>query len=133
MNGQTHNEHNTMTIACWPSANGAKNDATKIYPRHFTTLEVETFGRHCVNSLPNDKVLDSSKRKEFADDNFKFDENGRKLSKQVENTVICINFSFSQCFLPCMALIFSFKCTSKCHLQICFNLDQSKILSSGNG
>ena len=26
-------------------------------------------------------------RYEFADDNFKFDENGRKLSKQVENTV----------------------------------------------
>ena len=25
--------------------------------------------------------------KEFADDNFKFDENGRKLSKQVKNTV----------------------------------------------
>ena len=25
--------------------------------------------------------------KEFADDNFKFDENGRKLSKWVENTV----------------------------------------------
>ena len=25
--------------------------------------------------------------KEFADDNFKFDKNGRKLSKQVENTV----------------------------------------------
>ena len=25
--------------------------------------------------------------KEFADDNFKLDENGRKLSKQVENTV----------------------------------------------
>ena len=30
---------------------------------------------------------DSSKLKEFADDNFKFDENGRKLSKRVENTV----------------------------------------------
>ena len=29
----------------------------------------------------------SSKLKEFADDNFKFDENGRKLSKRVENTV----------------------------------------------
>ena len=28
-----------------------------------------------------------SKLKEFADDNFKLDENGRKLSKQVENTV----------------------------------------------
>ena len=31
--------------------------------------------------------LDSSKQKEFADNNFKFDENGRKLSKRVENTV----------------------------------------------
>ena len=28
-----------------------------------------------------------SKLKEFADDNFKFDKNGRKLSKRVENTV----------------------------------------------
>ena len=27
------------------------------------------------------------KLKEFADDNFKFEENGRKLSKRVENTV----------------------------------------------
>ena len=33
------------------------------------------------------QILNSSKLKEFADDNFKFDENGRKLSKQVENTV----------------------------------------------
>ena len=32
-------------------------------------------------------ILDSSKLKEVADDNFKFVENGRKLSKQVENTV----------------------------------------------
>ena len=32
-------------------------------------------------------MLDSAKLKEFADDNFKFDENGRKLSKWVENTV----------------------------------------------
>ena len=31
--------------------------------------------------------LDSSKLKEFADNNFKFDENGGKLSKRVENTV----------------------------------------------
>ena len=33
------------------------------------------------------QILDSSKFKEFAVDNFKFDENGRKLSKGVENTV----------------------------------------------
>ena len=32
-------------------------------------------------TLPKDKILDSSKLKEFADDNFTFDENGRKLSK----------------------------------------------------
>ena len=32
-------------------------------------------------------MLDCFKLKEFADDNFKFDENGRKLSKQEENTV----------------------------------------------
>ena len=32
-------------------------------------------------------MLDSSKQKEFAEDKFKFDENGRNLSKQVENTV----------------------------------------------
>ena len=33
------------------------------------------------------QILDSSKLKEFVDDNFKFDENGRKLSKREENTV----------------------------------------------
>ena len=39
-----------------------------------------------LNSLPNDKILDWSNLKEFTDNNFKFDENGRKLSKRVENT-----------------------------------------------
>ena len=32
-------------------------------------------------------MLDSSKLKEFADDSFKFDENGRKFYKMVENNV----------------------------------------------
>ena len=36
---------------------------------------------------------------------------------------------FSQCFLPYMALIFHFKMSS----AICYSLDQSEILSSGNG
>ena len=51
------------------------------------------------------QILDSSKLKEYADNNFKFDENGRKFSYRVENTVgkgeiaryeqfLC----FSQCF-----------------------------------
>ena len=35
----------------------------------------------------NNKILDSSKPNEFADDNFKFDENGRKFLKQIDNTV----------------------------------------------
>ena len=39
-----------------------------------------------INPLPDDKFK-TSKLKEFADDNFKFDENGRKLSKRVENTM----------------------------------------------
>ena len=33
------------------------------------------------------QLLDPSKLKEFADNNFKFDENGRKFSRQVENTL----------------------------------------------
>ena len=32
------------------------------------------------------QILDATKLKEFADDNFKFNENGRKLSKWIENT-----------------------------------------------
>ena len=32
-------------------------------------------------------MLDPSKLKEFADDNFKVDENGRKFFKWIENTV----------------------------------------------
>ena len=40
-----------------------------------------------VNPLPDDKILDRSNLKQSAEDNFKFDENSRKFSKQVENTV----------------------------------------------
>ena len=48
------------------------------------------------NSFPNDKIFIpfqndkyfySSKLKDFADDNFELDENGRKFSKQLGNTV----------------------------------------------
>ena len=40
-----------------------------------------------LNSFPKWKILDSSNLKEFAEDNFNFDEHGRKFCKQVENTV----------------------------------------------
>ena len=37
--------------------------------------------------LTHYQMTNSSKLKDFADDNFKFDKNGRKLSNPVENTV----------------------------------------------
>ena len=42
---------------------------------------------HIVLAFPKRQILDSSNLKEFADDSFKFDENGRKFSRRVENTV----------------------------------------------
>ena len=45
----------------------------------FSTIPKEKLSRR--------QILDSSKLKEFANNNFKFDENGRKVSKWVENTV----------------------------------------------
>ena len=39
------------------------------------------------NPFPKQQFFDSSKLKEFADDNFKFDENGGKFSERVENPV----------------------------------------------
>ena len=39
------------------------------------------------NPFPKDKFLDLSKLKDFADDKFKLDENGRKFFEWVENTV----------------------------------------------
>ena len=41
----------------------------------------------CIDNVPNDKFLDWSNLKEFADDNFKLGKNGGKFSKRVENTV----------------------------------------------
>ena len=43
--------------------------------------------RILTKPFPKRHNLDSSKPKEIADDNFNFIENGRKPSKQVENTV----------------------------------------------
>ena len=37
--------------------------------------------------ITRQQILDSSRQKELADDNFKFDENDSKLSKWVENIV----------------------------------------------
>ena len=40
-----------------------------------------------INPFPKEPILNSSKLKDFTDDNFKFGENGRHFSKWVEDTV----------------------------------------------
>ena len=50
--------------------------------------------------FPKRQILDSSKLKEFADNKFKFDENGRKLQTgrkhwEKEKLLVTSNFSFS--------------------------------------
>ena len=42
---------------------------------------------YTILTLPERQILDSSKPKEIADDNFKFDGYSGKFSKQVENNV----------------------------------------------
>ena len=41
---------------------------------------------HKAFPFPKRQILDASKLKEFPDDNFKFDENGRKFAKWVGKT-----------------------------------------------
>ena len=71
-------------------------------------------------SSPKRQTLDSSKLKEFADDNSKFDKNDIKFSKRVENTVgkgeIAHNeqfLLFPQCFQNTCTVIASDTCDSK--------------------
>ena len=60
-------------------------------------MGVGRYNKQEISPITRRQILNSSKLKEFADDNFKFDENGRKLSKWEENTVgkVTSNFSFS--------------------------------------
>ena len=53
----------------------------------FSPTVFNIFPNNKLNPLQDDKFWTLSKLKGFADDNFKFDENGRKLSKRVENNV----------------------------------------------
>ena len=59
----------------------------------FYQFTADTFSREqgcrcsLFNPLPDDNILDLSKMKQSADDNFKFDENSRMFSKRVVKTV----------------------------------------------
>ena len=59
---------------------------------------VDPSGWTCLNPFPNDIFLGSSKLKKFADDNLKSDENDRKFSKQVENSVGKGEIACYKCF-----------------------------------
>ena len=59
----------------------ASNEQFLLFLQCFLPYMVLIFHTRCT------LILDSSKLNEFADDNFKVDENGRKFSKWVENTV----------------------------------------------
>ena len=52
-------------------------------PGNITDLNDMTLAK----PFPKRQILDPSKLKEFSDDNSKFDEQGKKLSKRIENTV----------------------------------------------
>ena len=58
---------------------------SEVQPVYYA-LPNQWHSRHLL-TFSKQQILDSSKLEEFAYDNFKCDENGRKLSKQVENTV----------------------------------------------
>ena len=51
------------------------------------TIQSVTLISPIINPLPDNKSLDASNLKEFADNNFKFDGNGGKFSEKIENTV----------------------------------------------
>ena len=85
-----------------------------IYPQNLKkTLEKKAFDKIVgqeemlvtsillFNPLPEDKILDRSKLKQSADDNFKFDENSRKFSKRIENTLDKGEISRYEQFLLC--------------------------------
>ena len=65
-----------------------------LYRQYFLLNETQIlcFKWHLICHLQNElflnrQIFDSSKLKEFADNNFEFDENGRQFSKRVENSV----------------------------------------------
>ena len=69
------------------------------------------------------QILHSSNLKVFAEDNFKFDENGRKLSRRVENTVGKGEIARYEQFL-----LFP-----QCFQKACFPRASKGVLLCGNG
>ena len=56
-------------------------------------------GLNIFNPFPKRQNLDAPKLKEFTDDEFKFDDNGRTFSKRVENPVVKGEIAYYEQFL----------------------------------
>ena len=54
-----------------------------LFPQSFLPIKENIISK----PFPKLQILDCSKLKKFADDNFQFYENGEKVSKRVENTM----------------------------------------------
>ena len=61
----------------------------------------------CCNPFPIDNILDWSKLKELAGNNLKFDENGGKFSKRMENTGEIARYKQLLLFLQCLQKTFT--------------------------
>ena len=89
----------------WGGGKGERGVEAKYIGGSEKHLRVVLYQASCqlmrIHLLTLSQTTDSTKLKVFADDNFKVDENGRKFSKRVENTVgkekllVTSNFSFS--------------------------------------
>ena len=66
-----------------------------------------------LNQLSQQQIFDSPKLKEFEDDDFKFDENDKKFSKQVENAGYRSNCSL-QAISPILRIFFKRLLLQKC-------------------
>ena len=58
-----------------------------VLSNYFTQVKIQILNSLTLEPFPKQQILDSSKLKEFADDNLQFDGNGCKFSEWVENTV----------------------------------------------
>ena len=70
-----------------PSIKTKQKMRTSILTQIAFTLSAQSKPADLIYLFLKQQIEDSCKLKEFADDNFKCDENGRKFSKRVENTV----------------------------------------------
>ena len=81
LSSQTFSVWKTLKYVVWERVKSNTNSFDELF-----ILKVPKDKSRQFNPFPNNK-FQTSKLKGFADNNFKYDENDRKLSKQVENTV----------------------------------------------